>query len=94
MPMKKERYPANWKQISIDVRARAGNVCETCGVRNQAYIYRHAKDAEIFIYYIATTDGFTLTDGTHIRQSEIPNGFNVGKQPTRVILTVHHIGVQ
>lgn len=37
MPVRKEnraRYPANWKEISAAIRARAGNACEWCGARN------------------------------------------------------------
>jgi hypothetical protein len=37
MPIRKEnrkRYPANWKAISLAIRARAGNRCEWCYARN------------------------------------------------------------
>ncbi len=31
-PENKDRYPANWPQISLEVRQRAGWKCEECGV--------------------------------------------------------------
>lgn len=34
MPFHKERYPPNWKEISLRIRARAGNKCEFCGAEN------------------------------------------------------------
>jgi hypothetical protein len=37
MPIKKELYPANWNEISLEIRQRAGNKCESCGVANHAF---------------------------------------------------------
>jgi 5-methylcytosine-specific restriction endonuclease McrA len=34
MPFHKERYPENWKEISLRIRARAGGKCEFCGAEN------------------------------------------------------------
>ena len=34
MPFHAERYPKDWKQISLRIRARAGNKCEFCGAEN------------------------------------------------------------
>jgi 5-methylcytosine-specific restriction endonuclease McrA len=37
MPIRAEnkaRYPKDWKQISLRIRARADNKCEDCGVEN------------------------------------------------------------
>jgi hypothetical protein len=31
MPMELDRYPANWKEISMAVRTKAGWCCEFCG---------------------------------------------------------------
>ncbi len=36
MPMKRELYPANWPAIRAQVKERAGNKCEGCGVANHA----------------------------------------------------------
>ena len=37
MPIRAEMkalYPANWREISLSIRARAGQCCEQCGVPN------------------------------------------------------------
>ena len=34
MPFHKERYPPNWKEISLKIRERAGGRCEFCGAEN------------------------------------------------------------
>ena len=34
MPFHAERYPANWKEISLRIRKRAGQKCEFCGAEN------------------------------------------------------------
>lgn len=31
MPMEKERYPANWKQLALSVKEAAGWCCTACG---------------------------------------------------------------
>ena len=31
MPMERERYPANWKQIALEVKERADWKCQRCG---------------------------------------------------------------
>ena len=31
---RKKLYPKNWKQISWEVRAQAGNMCELCDAKN------------------------------------------------------------
>lgn len=36
----KNRYPRNWKEISLRIRDRAGNRCEQCGVGNGAHVER------------------------------------------------------
>lgn len=44
MPMKRERYPADWEAISLAVRERAGWKCETCGAPNGSLICRLVAD--------------------------------------------------
>lgn len=39
-PENRARYPREWKQIADAVRARAGNRCQWCGVRNYRWIVR------------------------------------------------------
>ena len=33
MPMDKARYPANWKDIALSVKEKAGWRCEQCGMQ-------------------------------------------------------------
>jgi hypothetical protein len=43
MPIRAEnlaRYPANWKQISQDIRARANFRCEECNIPNHEWGFR------------------------------------------------------
>lgn len=40
MPVDMSRYPANWREIVAQVRERAGDRCEWCGVHNHAWGYR------------------------------------------------------
>jgi ssDNA-binding Zn-finger/Zn-ribbon topoisomerase 1 len=40
MPCDYRRYPKDWKQIRKRIRARAGDRCEACGVKNGAWGYR------------------------------------------------------
>jgi len=40
MPIRKEDYPPNWKEISLQVREAAGQRCQWCGVPNGQAIYR------------------------------------------------------
>jgi 5-methylcytosine-specific restriction endonuclease McrA len=35
MPFHAERYPKDWKEISLRVRKRAGDLCEFCGAVNR-----------------------------------------------------------
>lgn len=39
-PENRARYPVDWPQISAQVRLKAGNCCEWCGVRNGAWGWR------------------------------------------------------
>lgn len=34
MPFHRDRYPDNWEEISLKIRARSGGKCEFCGAEN------------------------------------------------------------
>lgn len=92
MPMDRSRYPADWEAISLRIRfERAGGKCEWCGVGNGQLIVRSNADASR--YLVINEDDMThyTPDGAPVRLSELPEEFD-GKW-TRVVLTVHHIGV-
>ena len=44
-PENKDRYPKDWKEISLRIRARDGNKCKVCGVSNHAWGWRDATGA-------------------------------------------------
>lgn len=47
MPIKPENkalYPKNWPAIRAEIRARAGERCEWCGLRNHAWVLRVRGD--------------------------------------------------
>lgn len=56
MPIRLEnrgRYPANWKEISLDIRARAENKCEQCGAENHK---PHPMTGSIVVLTVAHLD--------------------------------------
>ena len=93
MPMDRKRYPDNWGEIRQRIRfERAQNRCEECGVPNGALIARSDIDGWYYLIWNDEIGGLTLPSGEKIPQSEIPAEY-LTKPFTRVVLTVHHIGV-
>lgn len=93
MPMQRDRYPDDWEAISRRIRFdRAGGKCEQCGAPNLVEICRSTKDPMRWIEFDYNEGVFTYPDGTWIRMSEIPEEYDTDKW-TRIILTVHHIGI-
>lgn len=91
MPVDAKRYPVDWKQISQRIRfERAGGKCETCGAPHGKYIIRIPGTSDWLEDTIV--DGYYAPDGTHIKFSEVPAGYDVDR-PVKVVLTVHHIGI-
>jgi len=43
MPIRKEDYPTDWKEISLQVREEAGQRCEWCGAPNGEVIRRYSQ---------------------------------------------------
>ncbi len=91
MPVDMNRYPKNWKEISLAIRERDGWCCTQCGLKNHLLIVRSSIDKARYIVYNKDEAWFESPDGEPIRMSEIAEEFD-GKV-TKVILTVHHIGV-
>ena len=80
--MRKRRYtyPENWKEISHQVRERAGWKCEQCGAPHGEMIQRAKRD--LHIWRIAQP---------YSSVSFEPDEWN---KPIKLVLTVHHIGVR
>jgi hypothetical protein len=94
-PENKNKYPANWKQISKDIRLnRAANRCECCGVENYALIFRCRYDG---VECYQTIDGHLFNaDNSELmaRDTEHWNLYPTNRSHDRaikVILTVAHL---
>lgn len=100
MTMDKSKYPTNWDEISRRIRfERAQGRCEECGVRHGAEIIREPGTARFWYCGEKGLIGSGLLrdkDDDLVRFEDLPEAvFDEDGQfkTTRVILTVHHIGV-
>lgn len=84
MPIKPEnraRYPANWKtEIVPRIRARSGDRCEWCGVKNGAVGYREREGGFVFL-------GYSPEDAGDRVEAATADGHKV----IRIVLTVAHV---
>lgn len=82
--MDMKRYPPDWKAISHRIRfERAGGKCEQCGAAHGHIIWRYISDPS---KYLALAD-------PDFEEKLYHDAEDVGDKPVKVILTVHHIGV-
>ena len=58
MPIDYKKYPDNWKFLSAQVRARAGQRCELCNVENGKPHWKSAKKVVLTVHHI----NFDITD--------------------------------
>jgi hypothetical protein len=49
MPIDRERYPNDWKDVSTLQKRRAGNKCELCGLENYTTVLRGEKRTRIVL---------------------------------------------
>lgn len=78
MPIKSENkklYPKNWDMIRRQILARAGNKCESCGIKNHVFGYRE-KDGT----FIETGEG-------HQSDAALIDGH----KPIMIVLTIAHL---
>lgn len=90
MPIRKEDYPDDWKEISLQVRAEAGNRCEWCGAPNGEVVRRYPKSPYLYIdhivcYTVDETDGSQVDPKTLTWERLRFHGL------TKIILTVAHL---
>lgn len=82
MPIRPEnrgRYPANWRDVVGQVRARSGDKCEQCQVANGVYRVTYADGLE-----------YTTTDEWQAGEIASLDGAKVA----RIVLTVAHLDHQ
>lgn len=90
-----KRYPPDWKNISLRIKERAGWKCEICGAPHGAYILRSTEDPEKYLIYDEAKDRFYFPNGRMLQVplSEMPEEYAGRDKFTRVVLTVHHVGI-
>jgi len=84
--MRKQDYPTNWKEISLQVREEAGQCCEWCGAPNRAAGYRKPNpqpDEREFVVVLV------VGNGEDTRRMTWPRLKFHGL--TRIVLTVAHL---
>ena len=94
MTMDRKLYPDDWERISLEARQRADWRCERCGVPNGIEIVRSDIDGAQYIVWHDDMGGYRFPSGSPIRLSEIPGEYDISKQHTRIVLTVHHVGIE
>lgn len=92
MPMDKTRYPKEWREISLRIRERDGWRCKGCGLPNGATILRSTENPARWMLYDQEADRHYDMEGRPVRLSEWEDEF-ADSEYTKVVLTVHHIGV-
>lgn len=80
-PENKAKYPPNWREISLRIRARANNCCEFCGIRNGAV---GARDTHGDWHDESNIDGMNSDVGIALFGSQVP-------KIIRIVLTVAHL---
>lgn len=90
MPIDYEKYPADWKAISLRIREREGNRCKWCAAPNHAEIVRSSIDPARYIMFDMNEGVYISPNGQWLRLSEIPDEYDITKT-IRVVLTVAHL---
>ena len=99
MPIRPEnvaRYPKDWPQISQQIRQRARNKCEWCGVHNGQLGGRTATGAWCPAHATGTNAGRTPSGLDWPPEGEAawctaPGGESVMLRIVRIVLTVAHL---
>jgi len=94
MPIRKQDYPPNWKEISLSIRRRANGLCEWCGAPNGQWILRDPKPKQFQYFAIGPNgkmQGVPYQDfQVYFPQSLAPDYYK--KQgAVKIILTVAHL---
>lgn len=87
MPMRKEDYHPDWKNISLATRKRAGNECEWCGVPNGVYIIRHTTPTTFKTIYVCGIEKQVPADDYTFTTKALAPTFG----GVKIILTVAHL---
>lgn len=99
MPFDSKKYPANWKEFSLEIRnGRAKGRCEECRVRNYAVGYRKPDGSFHYhggnAYLDSVSHGFDGYKESLELYQHLKDDFNGGwedERPTMIVLTVAHL---
>lgn len=93
-PERKQLYPANWKsEIVPMIRARSGDKCEICGVRNLQWVARTVS-GRFFCYTFpgaGINAGAIVFNAEHGKTSSFAVSHLEWREPIKIILTVAHL---
>lgn len=87
MPMNKALYPANWPEITAELKEAVGQQCEDCGLINHTWIYRNKLKPARFVYCEPT--GNILDES--VEEEFYRNRTEYPTRPHEVILTTAHL---
>lgn len=90
MPMNRRDYPADWPQISAEVRERAGNRCEWCGVPNGERIVREPDGTWHTLRWLVDNNRDLLAWDADMLAAEC--FITEDQRVTTIVLTVAHLG--
>jgi len=76
--MKRELYPADWEQLTAQLKDEVGQCCEQCGVENHVWIYRNKLDPSKWI-------GVDQEEELYYHRTLYPT------KPHEVVLTTAHL---
>lgn len=93
MSTRKHLYPDDWNEIATAIKDAAGWKCEQCGAPHNEYIIRSEVDPFRWAMDDPETTGCLTWSGELYKWSEAPMEY-CGNVMVKVILTVHHIGVE
>ena len=86
MPIRKENYPPNWKEISWEVRTESDWCCVFCGARSNSVIKRHKNGSWMKVEKVRTDEIDEWEDTALMGWSRL-RFFGL----TRIVLTVAHL---
>jgi len=92
-PENKNRYPKDWKAISLRIRERAGQKCENCSTPNGELIRRGISDDGLHVWRLASDtpymDGYCADTGAVVPGTG-EDAVCWGRA-VKVVLTVAHL---
>ncbi len=95
MPLDRSKYPPNWRDISLRIRAREGQRCRWCRAPNGAMVLRH-RTCDVYATHDGSGPGrvFSATTGKYLGSLETrcdDYDGDWGERAIKIVLTVAHL---